>query len=144
MKLTRPNLTLLESYLVAWNAHDVARVLTFFVPDCVYEDTVLAKSFVGHAALATFLEDMFRAYPDVSFERHAAFDNDDCVSWEWTMHGHFSGTGKSRLPAKGQTIALRGASFTELRGGLIVCNRDYWNMGALMKQLGLQVAAPKA
>ncbi|MDO8703324.1 MAG: nuclear transport factor 2 family protein [Sulfuricaulis sp.] len=141
-KLTSPNLKLLGSYLDAWNTHDVARVLAFFVPDSVYEDTVLAESFVGHAALRTFLEDMFRAYPDASFELHAAFDSGNCVSWEWTMHGHFTGTGKSRLPAKGQTIALRGASFTELRDGLIVCNRDYWDMGALMKQLGLKVGAP--
>lgn len=100
MKLTSPNLKLLGSYLEAWNTHDVARVLTFFVPDSVCEDTALAKSFVGHAALRTFLEDMFRAYPDASFELHAAFDSGNCVSWEWTMHGHFTGTGKSRLPAK--------------------------------------------
>ena len=55
-------------WLEAWNSHEVDRLLALMSEDIEYRDDSWPKTMRGHADVREFLEAIWRATPDMTFE----------------------------------------------------------------------------
>ncbi len=122
-----------------WSTHDMARLLTLFTADVVYEDVTMGAVNHGKAELRAFGEGFFEGFPDVTFEVTSRFA---CGAWgglEWVMRGTHRGD-LPGMPATGKQVDVRGASIIEFAGDRIRRCSDYWDMVTFLKQLGLMAS----
>jgi len=133
--------TLFEDLIAAWGSHDVERVVALFTDDCIYEDVTYGVVNHGTAELREFAAGTFAAFPDFHLERSSGFIAGDWAAWEWTMSGTHQGD-MPDMPATGKRFAIRGVSILELRDGKIKRNSDYWDLTAMLKQLGFMPESP--
>src|SRR5438067_6568065 len=81
-------------YLHAWNSHNPARIEPLVTDDVVWADPALPEPAVGVAAVQAFMEDCWRAFPDLRFEEPDPAQlsvSGDQVAWGWRMHGRMLG-----------------------------------------------------
>jgi steroid delta-isomerase-like uncharacterized protein len=128
----------LEEYFEAWKGTDVDAILAYFT-DSVEIDTPLGKLIGKEAVRDYFVQPLVSAFPgNVHAIQKLAFAP-DLVAAEWIFQavhaGPFAG-----LPASGRTVALPGCSFYEhdLGARKITAGRIYFDVGALLKQLGAE------
>jgi ketosteroid isomerase-like protein len=104
----------LDSFMDAWNAHDVERIVGFFADDCVFHASVgpelMGASYVGRDEVRRGVAAFFERYPDGRFEDASAFVAGDRGGSEWTFV--FSGP-------DGTEMAVRGCDLFEFDGDLI-------------------------
>jgi len=115
---------MLEDLLAAFNAHDLDRVMEFFVEDCVLEmprgTDPWGTRFSGRAAVREGLEQRFRGLPDVRYgdEEHWAC-GDHAVS-RWLLTG---------TSPEGQRVTVRGCDLFDLAAdGRIQRKDSYWKI----------------
>jgi steroid delta-isomerase-like uncharacterized protein len=112
----------------AISSHNVEKMALLFTEDCVYEDVALGVVMRGREALKTGYNNLFAAIPDFDLKLETLFVAGDWAGSEWIMSGTPTATG--------QTFSTRGASVSELQGGKIKRNSDYYNPPAsLLQQL---------
>ena len=131
-------LSLLQSYLAAWNAHDIAAASMFFDPQGDYFDAAFAGLQHGRPAIAENAIGVFmRGVPDLHWEvRSAPIIGSEGVAFEWTLTGTNTGTWGG-VRATGQKIQLKGMSFVRIRNGKILYQSTVYDSAALNRQLGL-------
>ena len=132
------NLSLLQSYLAAWNAHDIAAASMFFDEQGEYFDAAFAGMQHGRPAIAENAIGVFmRGVPDLHWElRSAPIVGAEGVAYEWTLSGTNTGTWGG-VRATGQKIQLKGMSFMRIRNGKIAYQSTVYDSAALNRQLGL-------
>ena len=132
------SLALLQSYLAAWNAHDIAGASMFFDEQGDYFDAAFAGLQHGRQAIAENAIGVFmRGVPDLHWElRSAPIVGAEGVAYEWTLSGTNTGTWGG-VRATGQKIQLKGVSFMRIRNGKIVYQSTVYDSAALNRQLGL-------
>ena len=128
---------IMSDYLAARNAHDLEKVVTFFADDAAYEDMATGKISRGKNEIKGFLNTIFLDFPDIKVETKSGFSRGEQVVREWVMSGTFTKSSTPGVEATGKSFSLRGASVSEFRGGKISRITDYWNMVALLQQVGL-------
>jgi steroid delta-isomerase-like uncharacterized protein len=121
-----------ESFIAAWNSHELEKVLSLFTNDVVYEDVTFGAVNHGSADLRKFAASIFEAVPDVRFELVNSTVNKGHGTIEWV----FTGTDKG-LYKTGKRFSVRGVSVIDLRGGRISRNLDFYDAASIMKQVGL-------
>ena len=132
----------LDSYLAAWNAHDSAAVARHMADDAIYEDVALIRVLHGPSEVASFDEEATRSSSDFRFESVSLFTVGNDYANEWVMLGT-NDRERPGAPATGRSFRVRGASIGRLdTSGRIVENRYYYNLAELVRQLGIQGAAP--
>ena len=52
----------------AWNSHQADRVLVLMTEDIEYRDDASPKTMRGHADVREFLDAVWKAFPDLTFE----------------------------------------------------------------------------
>ena len=57
-----------ERWLEAWNSHEADRLLALMTDDIEYRDDSWPKTMRGHADVREFLDAIWRATPDMTFE----------------------------------------------------------------------------
>jgi steroid delta-isomerase-like uncharacterized protein len=127
--------SLIDEWAAAWSSHDMERVLALFTDDCVYDDVALGLVNHGQEELRTFGQRFLVFSPDLRLELTAQSRSGLVAHAEWV----FSGTQRAEFmgrPTSGKHWSLRGASGFELRDGKIQRCSDYWDVGALLNQLG--------
>ncbi len=117
-------LELSETFLSAWNAQDVDRVLSCYTEDCVYQDPNTDGPVAGHDALRRYLTRLFDAW-----------------NMHWSMREFFPFTGgdggaflwKADLtPASGgKTVEIDGMDLAVVRGHRLCRNEVYFDRLAL-------------
>ena len=115
----------------AWNSHDAEKVASMYAADIVYEDVPFGESAKGTAEMKKFATGLFTSVPDVKIEVTTSFVANGHGYLEWV----FSGTDKGFYNT-GKRFSIHGASVFEMRDGKIVHNRDYYDTGSIMKQVG--------
>ena len=132
----------LDRYLDAWNAHDPAAVARHMAASAIYEDVALGRVLHGPTEIAKFVEEATRSSSDFRFEVVSLFTAGSNYANEWVMLGT-NDRALPGVPATGRSFHVRGASVGKLdSNGLIVENRDYYNLAELLTQLGLLPTAP--
>ena len=121
----------------AWASRDVERMLSFYAEDCLYEDLAVSKLNQGRAAIRAYFEEAFVGIPDFHVELESFFGSSDRVCVEGVMMGTHTGSIMGMPPPTGKTFAVRYAHVCELRDGKAVRVTDYYDMVAVLRQLGL-------
>jgi steroid delta-isomerase-like uncharacterized protein len=132
----------LDRYLDAWNAHDPAAVARHMADGAVYEDVALGRVLHGPSEIAKFVEEATKSSSNFRFEVVSLITTGSDYANEWVMLGT-NDRALPGVPATGRSFRVRGASVGKLdSSGLIVENRDYYNLAELLTQLGIPPAAP--
>ena len=102
-------------WLAAWTTKDVAALLTFYSPDCVYKDNNTAGGIEGHGALKPYLEGLFAATPAISYEPETV----------WAIDGGFCGRWYAVIDMPEGPQRMRGFDLVILSGDQIIHNEVY-------------------
>jgi steroid delta-isomerase-like uncharacterized protein len=120
-----PDVGMLESFLDAFNRHDIEGVMAFFAEDCVFETPrgpdPWGRRLEGEVQVREGVEARFAGIPDIHYgkDRHWVF-GDRGVS-EWTITG---------TDTSGKRIEVQGCDLFEFREGKIARKDSYWKIVA--------------
>ena len=117
----QPTLALLDDIVDAFNAHDVARVVSFFADD---GEMLLAAGpdawgtrLAGREAIAEGLAARFAAVPDIRWSDGRNWVFGDKALSEWRVTG---------TPVAGGRVDCMGCDLWEFRDGLVRCKDTYY------------------
>jgi steroid delta-isomerase-like uncharacterized protein len=132
-------------WLEAWNSHEPARLLALMSEDVEYRDDSWPKTMRGHADVREFLEAIWRATPDMTFELLSGpyvIPGEPRAAFHWRGFG--THTGLLEPPGfapTGRRWELDGVDFHEYRDGRVCKLRIAFDMLSASRQLGLMPAA---
>jgi hypothetical protein len=138
---------LLDDYIDAWLLHPhagspegsraLAQLLGFMSPTIRYEDVPSAMVFVGHQGVKEMSEAAYQWSSDLAFKVLTRQTNGSLYAFETETTGTNTGT-MGPIPATGQRFSLRTVSVGHVsEDGLVVEQRDYWDLGSFLTQIGL-------
>jgi len=102
-----------QRWLEAWNSHEPDRVLALMTEDIEYRDDSWPTTMHGHADVREFLEAIWRATPDMTFELLAGpyvIPGEPRAAFHWRGGGTHTGT------TPGYWTAATGAGINLLTG----------------------------
>jgi steroid delta-isomerase-like uncharacterized protein len=135
---------LFDGWLSAWNNHDAVALAALMTEDGIYEIKPTGRV-LTRATIANVVVLRHRLSSDFSVEYRSTQQDGHRYAAEWS----FSGTNDGGLdimgvPATGKTMRIEGASIGVEREGKIEHHTEYWDLGALMTQLGLPLPSALA
>ena len=125
----------------AWNSHEIDRLLAFMTEDVEARDDCWPKLMRGHADVREFLEAIWRAMPDMTFEPVSGpyvIPGEPRVAVHW--RGWATLTGPLEPPGfapTGRRWELDGGDFYEFRDGRVCKVRTVYDVLSVSQQLGL-------
>jgi steroid delta-isomerase-like uncharacterized protein len=90
----------------------------------------------GRAAIRESFGNLFRAFPDMGHAIVNLLEEGEWAALEWDGWGTHRGEFAGHLPS-GRSFRLRGCGFFQVRDGLIVFQRGYWDRQTWFGQIGL-------
>lgn len=115
----------LEAILAAFNAHDLDRIMDFFVDDCVLEmprgPDPWGSRCEGIDAVRTALGGRFAGIPNVHYGNAAHFVCGDTGISQWTITG---------TSVDGASVEVNGCDFYTFRGAKIAKKNSFWKIQA--------------
>ena len=132
---------LVASWIAAWNSHDPDRVLNLLTDDVEARDDSWPKAMHGHGDVREFVEALWRAVPDMTFELLAGpyvIPDEPRASFHWRGTGTF--TGRMDPPGfapTGRRWEIDGADFHEYRDGRISRLRVVFDLMSVSRQRGV-------
>ena len=137
----------LDRYIDAWSEHPAAgspeggealdRLLGFMSEDVDYEDVPSRSVFKGHDGIVAMCAGAFQMSSDLEFEIVSRQADGRLYAFESVGTGTNTGA-IGPIPATGRPIELRGIAVGSIApDGLVERHRDYWDMAALLVQLGV-------
>jgi steroid delta-isomerase-like uncharacterized protein len=132
-------------WLEARNSHEADRLLALMTEDIEYRDDGWPKPMRGHADVREFLEAIWRAMPDMTFELLSGpyvIPGEPRAAFHW--RGSATHTGPLEPPGfapTGRHWELDGVDFHEYRDGRVSKLRIAFDMLSATRQLGLMPAA---
>lgn len=116
----KPTIAILDGFANAFNAHDVARILSYMTDDCVFQASAGpdadGERFAGKDAVKKAFEDVFKTYPDAKWTNVRHFISGERAVSEWT----FTGTKKD-----GSKVEVTGCDLFTFRHGKIAIKNSY-------------------
>lgn len=120
-------------WLAAWNSHDTEQVLAIVHEDIVWEDTVFWTEVIhGRDALRAYVDRIWRAMPDVSFEEVQLFTAPGRAVVLFRQEGH----GPARLDSTRRFETYGCDIFLEFADGLLSRYLAQYEITDMMRQLG--------
>jgi steroid delta-isomerase-like uncharacterized protein len=127
---------LVASFVEAWNAHDVERVAAHYAADYQGTDIGFAASQRGPENLRAYVQNYLQAFPDLTLRPDETVVEGNCVAMLWTASGTHSGAFMG-IPPTGRHVTVQGASFIEVRHGLVTRARAIWDLAGMLRAIGL-------
>jgi steroid delta-isomerase-like uncharacterized protein len=125
-----------QATFAAWNAHDPNAVAALFAPDAVIRDVGSPDVLRGRDAIRARAADLLVAFPDFRLRQLDLVVGEDSNADRWEATGTHSGPFLG-MDATGNRISVEGATFSRFdTGGLVVEDVNFWDVGALLTQLG--------
>jgi steroid delta-isomerase-like uncharacterized protein len=122
----------------AWNAHDPDAVAAVFAPDAVIRDVGSPDPLRGRDAIRARAADLLAAFPDFHLRQLDLVVGEDANADRWEATGTHSGPFLG-MEATGRRIRVEGATFSRFDAdGLVFEDVNFWDVGALLAQLGGQ------
>jgi steroid delta-isomerase-like uncharacterized protein len=121
----------------AWNAHDPEAVAAVFADDAVVRDIGSPDVLRGRDAIRDRASDLLVAFPDFRLRQLDLVVGEDANADRWEATGTHSGPFLG-MDATGNRISVEGATFSRFdSSGLVVEDVNFWDVGALLAQLGV-------
>lgn len=118
-----PTVATLEAIHAAFNDHDLDRIMSFFVDDCVLEmprgPDAWGTRCSGKAAVRAGLATRFAGLPDARYGEDSHFVAGDRGVSEWTLRG---------TTKQGERIEVRGCDLWTFRDGKVAKKDSYWKI----------------
>jgi steroid delta-isomerase-like uncharacterized protein len=124
----------------AWNSHEHSRLLELMTDDIVYDDSAWPTTMRGHGEVRTFLDSVWRAFPDLRFELLEGpyiVPGQPKAAFYWRGSG--SHTGPLEPPGFAPTakrVEFEGVDFHEYRDGRVCRLRIVFDMMDIGRQIG--------
>jgi beta-alanine degradation protein BauB len=94
-------LAALDSFVAAWNAHDLDAIMRCFTDDCAFWSSSGPHPeggvFEGREAVREATAAIFRAFPDAAWTESSLTLAGERAFWEWTFVGTAAGGEKTRV-----------------------------------------------
>jgi steroid delta-isomerase-like uncharacterized protein len=120
----------------AWNAHDPDAVAAIFAPEAVIRDVGNPDLLRGRDAIRERAADLLVAFPDFRLRQLDLVVGEDSNADRWEASGTHSGPFLG-MDGTGNRISVEGATFSRFdSGGLVVEDVNFWDVGAMLSQLG--------
>lgn len=141
--MSQPTPTVIAQFLDAWNRRDGAAVAALLTDDVEYADLALGAHLSGASAVGAFAVSMSSTFStDAAFTLHSVLVDGPNYAYEWTLRGTNDVGGAGGMPATGASFVLEGVSVGTVRDGRIARNRDHWDLGSYLRQVGLLQGPP--
>ena len=126
-----------EAWSAAFNRQDADALAALYASDAVNWQ-VADQPLKGREAIHESFRVLFRAFPDMGHSRVNLLEEGEWAALEWEGWGTHLGEFAGR-PASGRAFRLRGCGFFQVRDGLIVFQRGYWDRVTWFGQIGIAV-----
>jgi steroid delta-isomerase-like uncharacterized protein len=131
-------------WLAAWNSHQADRVLELLTDDVEVRDDSWPKTMHGPGDVREFLEALWRAVPDMTFELLEGpyvIPGEPRASFHWRGSGTFTGLmDPPGFAPTGGRWEVDGVDFQEYRDGRIAKLRVIFDLMTVSRQLGVMPA----
>lgn len=131
---------MMDGYLLAWNSHDVKKILSYFTDNCIYEEVAFGIVNHGKEGLNAYLTSMFVDFSNFKIVAKSVLGDHDWASIEWIISANHAHSNVPALPATGKPFSVNGAWICQLRNGRISRKLVYWDMVAFLQQVGFMLA----
>jgi steroid delta-isomerase-like uncharacterized protein len=125
-----------------YNKHDWEGLGSLYASDAVHVDPLGRHE--GPGGIQAYFAGAAGTFPDMRMETSRLLQEGDTIVAEWTWRATHGGPlpmpDGSEIPATGKTAEVPGVSVFAVRDGKVADQRDYYDMAALMSQLGLMPA----
>jgi steroid delta-isomerase-like uncharacterized protein len=137
-----------ERWQKAWNSHVPEQVTSLCVEDVTWDDPLTERPERGRAAVAEYLREVWRAFPDLEFSwpesPYASVDRERLA-----LHWHASATMLGPIDPPGFAPTGRRAEFDgvdllELRDGLVCDYTGFFDVRGVAQQVGAIPASGSA
>ncbi|GAB3427860.1 ester cyclase [Flindersiella endophytica] len=137
------NLAAVAGVLPYWNAHDLDGVLDWYDPDIVWHNVALEEMYRGKEEVGTFVQSLFTALPDLTFEVTERVAEGPLIAEQWLMSGTHDGEFLGVPPTR-RRLRIEGMSMVRMREGRFLRDDFYFDASSVMRQLGLMPALSAA
>ena len=120
---------LLQQMVEAINATDSAALAAVYTEDGTHEDVPAGVEVRGREEIAAYVDTALGQFQDVRFTPLSARQSGDLAMLEYDL--------SVTDPASGRPLTYRGVLVFELDGNLIRRSADYYDIAAILGQLGL-------
>jgi len=126
-----------------FNKHDLDGVAKLYASDAIAYDPMYPEPLRGRDAIRKDTATFFRGFPDIRLEIINTFEKDDRTGADeirltGTQTGPLETPTGQEVPPTNKRVEMRGGGFTRLNErGEIVEERRYYDVGTLLRQLGL-------
>jgi steroid delta-isomerase-like uncharacterized protein len=127
---------IMKSMVAAVNSWDFEKAATFFTEDLVYEDVPSGKVCHGIKEYIDFAGMVRSQFPDRTWKLKSAFSDGHKIASETVWSGTFTHSNNPERPPTHRRVTIMCISITELRGGKICRNSDYYDILSVSQQLG--------
>ena len=118
----------------AYNAHRLKDIAALYAAACEHRDIAVGAHHTTPEHIAAGIATLFEALPDVHWTTGSVLIDGDRAAVPYELTGHLDGRLGPYTP-NGQTLHLTGVQLIEVKAGQIVATTDYWDGGALHRQL---------
>jgi steroid delta-isomerase-like uncharacterized protein len=133
---------LAQRIIDAINQKDSGAVGVLYAADAVDHDPQYPEPLRGRADIQQSWDDVFRAFPDARATLQSTLEGNGAVAFEMVVEGTNDGPIASPLgefPPTGRFVHMDVAIFARMNdAGEIVEERDYYDVGGIRAQLGIE------
>lgn len=130
------NIKTAEEHLEAESKRELDRLLGTLAEECVYEENLLKRSVRGKEEVAQYYEELWQAFPDVTYVVTNRVADEACVIYEMTFRGTHTGPFRG-IPPTGRQGEIKGVIVFPMKDGKALGERIYLDGLALLTQIGL-------
>jgi steroid delta-isomerase-like uncharacterized protein len=130
------NLRAVTDVLQYWNTQDIDGLLEFYDDEITWTNVALEEVYRGKDDVRAFLEKLFAAFPDLTFEVTYKFARGDQVAERWVIRGTHLG-GFMGVPPTKRWVEIPGMGMLIMRDGKFFNDYFFFDMASTMRQMAL-------
>ena len=113
---------------------DTERVLEWWANDGVLDDVTIARRFSGHAEMRAYLDEYYRAFPDITFAPSLLIVDGPWALVEWAESCHFVAPFDGIEP-DGRPLQIRAVDLFEIGDGVVQHESSWYGDGWFRQRL---------
>ena len=132
---------IVNKFFEAMSNGDLDAAMSFMHEDCVNTDTGSGQVMTGLEENRADMQNWLSTFSNMKVESLNHVESGDMVATEMKMTGVNTGDmpmpDGTSIPATGKTVEMTGCQVVQFKDGKMIKSTQYYNMMAMMAQLGL-------